>query len=191
MLTLNNGKNHQPILKVRTFEPKGNKFNIGTSGSKSSKYVEAEKGTNLFFAIYANEEGKRNFETIPLNIVVERLKQGLTEVPETNEKGDKLLFYLSPNDLVYVPNKEHAELENFKTINISDANASKYIYKMISCSGSECHFVQHHTSSLIKQYGPKSKIGEFGSLNKMEVDVYGVRIKEVCIKLKIDRLGII
>ena len=56
-----------------------------------TKYVEAAKGTNLFFAIYVDDEGKRSYETIPLNIVIERLKQGLKEVPERNEKG--IIFY--------------------------------------------------------------------------------------------------
>jgi CRISPR-associated endonuclease Csn1 len=34
IVALNNGKGHQPILKVRTYEPKGNKFNVGSSGNK-------------------------------------------------------------------------------------------------------------------------------------------------------------
>src|SRR5690606_2704749 len=64
IVALNNGKFHQPILKVRTYEPKGNKFNIGQTGNKGSKFVEAAKGTNLFFAIYRDEQGKRNYETV-------------------------------------------------------------------------------------------------------------------------------
>ncbi|MFA7493796.1 MAG: type II CRISPR RNA-guided endonuclease Cas9, partial [Proteiniphilum sp.] len=76
----NDGKSHQPIYKVRIFEP-GSKFSLGETGNKKSKYVEAAKGTNLFFAIYADKEGGRSYETIPLNIVIERLKQGLKEVP--------------------------------------------------------------------------------------------------------------
>ncbi|MDR1561093.1 MAG: hypothetical protein LBS23_01930, partial [Holosporaceae bacterium] len=80
----NDGKYHQPIYKVRTFEV-GNRFSLGFFGNKKDKYVEAAKGTNLFFAIYADENGNRTFETIPLNIVIERLKQGLPEVPEHND----------------------------------------------------------------------------------------------------------
>jgi len=163
---LNDGKFHQPITKVRTYEPKGNKFNVGIAGNKMDKFVEAAKGTNLFFAIYQNEEGKRTYETIPLNIVVERLKQGLKEVPEVNEKGDILLSHLSPNDLVMVLNNEDVNVV------VDLKHKSNHIYKMVSCSGVECHFVQHQVSSLIKPYDAKSKIGEFGSLNKMEVDMF-------------------
>jgi len=189
MLALNNGKPHQPITKVRTYEPKGNKFNVGETGNKKHKFVEAAKGTNLFFAIYIDENGTRNYETIPFNIVVERLKQGLSEVPETNTKGDKLFDYLSPNDLVYVPTNE--EKENFSLINFKKLNKEQVlqIYKMVSSTGNECHFTHHHVASLIKSYDAKSKFGEFGSLNKQETSIDGSRIKECCIKLKIDRLG--
>ena len=58
LTTLNDGKYHQPIYKVRVCEPQGNKFSVGTSGNKTSKYVEAAKGTNLFFAVYQTEDGK-------------------------------------------------------------------------------------------------------------------------------------
>lgn len=189
MLELNNGKPHQPIIKIRTYEPKGNKFIVGETGNKKQKFVEAAKGTNLFFAIYINEAGTRNYETIPLNVVIERLKQGLSEVPETNAKGDSLFEYLSPNDLVYVPTNE--EKENINLTNLKNPNKEqvRQIYKMVSSTESECHFIHHHVASLIKSYDAKSKLGEFGSLNKQETNFEGNRIKESCIKLKIDRLG--
>jgi len=177
----NDGKQHQPILKVRVFE-QGSKFALGETGNKKDKYVEAAKGTNLFFGVYVDKEGKRSYDTIPLNIVIERQKQGLNSVPETNEKGHHLLFSLSPNDLVYVPE----EGEIFDKVRFD----CKRIYKMVSSTGGECHFVHNSISSLIKNYDAKTKIGELGSLNKLEVTIDGLyRIKEVCIKLKVDRLG--
>lgn len=48
LLQLNNGKSHQPIYKVRVYEPRGNKFSVGVLGNKGTKWVEAAKGTNLF-----------------------------------------------------------------------------------------------------------------------------------------------
>jgi CRISPR-associated endonuclease Csn1 len=180
---LNGGKAHQSILKVRTYEPKGNKFNVGTIGAKKHKFVEAAKGTNLFFAIYIGENGIRNYETIPLNIVIERLKQGLSEVPETNAKGDNLFDYLSPNDLVYVPSTE--EKLNANSIELNNLNKEQVqrIYKMVSSSGTQAFFVKSEvaTSIVIKM--------EYSALNKMEKTINGVMIKECCIKLKIDRLG--
>jgi len=179
IIELNNGKQHQPILKVRTYEPMGNKFNVGTTGNKINKYVEAAKGTNLFFAIYADDEGKRSYETIQLNIVIERLKQGLNEVPETNEKGDKLVFHLSPNDLVYVLSEEEI-LSGFNRDSIVNSDR---IYKMVSCTERECHFVPCHVAT------PILKTIELGSNNKSERTWSGQMIKQSCIKLKVDRLG--
>ncbi|RRJ91667.1 type II CRISPR RNA-guided endonuclease Cas9 [Paenimyroides tangerinum] len=172
----NDGKKHQPILKVRVFE-QGSKFVLGETGNKTKKFVEAAKGTNLFFAIYQDTTNKRFYETIPLNVVIERQKQGLNSAPETNDKGHSLLMTLSPNDLVYVPDER-------------DVIKADNVYKMVSSTGSECHFVKSNISTLIKNYDAKSKIGELGSLNKLEVtNDARFRIKEVCIKLKVDRLG--
>ena len=167
----NDGKPHQPILKIRVFEV-GSKFQVGYKGNKKDKYVEAAKGTNLFFGIYEDKDGKRSYDAIPLNIVIERQKQGLPSVPEFNEKEHRLLFSLSPNDLVYVPNEDENEI-----INIKD------IYKVVSFSGSQMFCVRQDvaTSIVNKQ--------EFSSLNKMERSIEGTMIKEVCIKLKVDRLG--
>lgn len=192
---LNNGIQHQPILKVRTYETKGNKFQIGVTGNKISKYVEAAKGTNLFFAIYTDENGKRSYETIPLNIVIERQKQGLISVPETNEKGNKLLFYLSPNDLVYVPNEE--ELNNQNLIDFSNLTKeqAQRIYKFVSCTGSEGHFVTNNYSKEIisNENGSNNKNERMLDLIKSNT-IYDekskpIMIKSICWKLKIDRLG--
>ncbi|MCH6200036.1 type II CRISPR RNA-guided endonuclease Cas9 [Aquiflexum sp. LQ15W] len=180
---LNGGKFHHPILKVRTYEPKGNKFQVGQSGNKSKKYVEAAKGTNLFFAIYQNSEGKRSFETIPFNVVVERQKQGLSPVPEINEKGDKILFHLSPNDLVYIIHNE----ENSITVSpgeIMESTAQiQNIYKIVSFTGNRLYGIPFSVSSPIVD-----KV-EFSLLNKLEFSDKKISIKENCIKLKVDRLG--
>jgi CRISPR-associated endonuclease Csn1 len=178
----NDGKPHQPIYKARIFEL-GSKFPLGQTGSKKTKYVEAAKGTNLFFAIYQDSEGKRNYETIPLNIVIERQKQGLSSVPLENEKGDKLLFHLSPNDLVYVPTEEETENINLITWqNVSKEQIEK-IYKVVSFTGKQIFFIRHEIATSIVNKA------EFSALNKMERATDGRMIKETCVKLKIDRLG--
>ena len=174
---LNGGVMHKPIYKVRVYEA-ANKYAVGTSGNKKDKYVEAAKGTNLYFAIYADETGKRQYETIPLNEVIERLKGGLSPVPEVNSSNARLLFWLSPNDLVYVPNKE--EMDN--SINITRINFDR-IYKMVSSSGTQCPFVNHRIAKPIVD-----KV-EFSRHNKMERAISGEMIKDVCIPLKVDRLG--
>lgn len=172
---LNNGTQHKPIRKVRCYEA-GSKFAIGSTGNKKDKFVEADKGTNLYFAIYSDTEGNRVFETVPLNEVIDRLKQGMSPVPESNSDDFKLLFYLSPNDLVYVPTDEEIREGNVKLL-------KDRIYKMVSSSGPQCHFVYSRVAVVIINKG------EFSPLNKMERAISGEMIKEVCIPIKVNRLG--
>src|SRR5690606_11532401 len=166
----NDGKPHQPILKVRVFE-QGSKFSLGETRNKTTKYVEAAKGTNLFFGVYEDNQGKRSYGTIPLNLVIERQKQGLNSVPETNERGHRLLFSLSPNDLVYVPNED----EDIDEGNL-DVNR---IYKVVSFTSGRLYVVPQIVSTVIVD-----KL-EFTQLNKIEF----TKEKEIIKKLKVDRLG--
>ncbi|OWP83633.1 type II CRISPR RNA-guided endonuclease Cas9 [Flavobacterium davisii] len=180
----NDGFDHKPIYKVRIYE-EGVKFPLGIKGNKKNKYVEAEKGTNLFFAIYKNEENDRYFETIPFNDVLEMLKQGLPAVPQRNQEGNHLVFALSPQDLVFVPTPdeiENPDIVDFK--NLTKEQTSR-IYKMVSSSGKQCFFIKAEIASSIV-----NKM-EFTSSNKMENAIEGTQIKSTCWKLKLDRLGTI
>ena len=137
----------------------------------------------LFFAIYSDDSGKRNFESVPLNIVIERQKQGLSIVPEENDKGNKLLFYLTPNDLVYVPTVEEKGNPGFDG-QFSDLYAvTPRVYKLVSSTGSQAMFIKAEVASVILNKA------EFSPLNKMEKSVDGIMIKDCCWKLKTDRLG--
>ena len=177
IVRLNGGKKHTPIYKVRVYEA-ASKFAVGTVGNKKDKYIEAAKGTNLYFAIYHDNNGNRQYETIPLNEVIDRLKRRLSPVSEVNENNAKLLFWLSPNDLVYVPSEQG--LQN----NSVDVDINPHqIYKMVSCSGSQCFFIESRVSNTIV-----NKM-EFSPLNKMERAISGEMIKEICIPIKVDRLG--
>ena len=172
----NNGKQHQPILKVRVSEPMGAKYKVGETGNKTKKFVEAQKGTNLYFAIYEDKEGNRTYNTFPLHKVAKQLKQGLSSVPDKNKQEDPLRFYLSPNDLVYVPTEEE-KLSNDCKLN------KKRIYKMVSSTGNECYFLPYTISNVIY-----NKV-EFESLNKMGRALTGEMIKAICWKIEVDRLG--
>jgi len=182
ILKYNDGKFHQPIYKVRIFEI-GSKFPLGETKNKTSKYVEAAKGTNLFFAIYQNEDGKRSFETIPLNMVIERQKQGLSAIPDTDEKSNRLLFYLSPNDLVYLPSED--ERDNNLPITFDNLTKEQItnIYKVVSFTGNRFYAIPFNAAKSIVD-----KI-EFTQLNKLEFTLNKQSIKDICIPLKVDRLG--
>ena len=175
---LNGGKFHQPIYKVRVYETLGKKFALGETGAKVAKYVEANSGTNLFFAIYITEEGKRVYESIPLTISIERKKQGLAPVPEVNGDGYKLFYTLSPNDLVYLPTED----EKAGEISLDSIMHSR-IYKCVSFSTSQCFFIPYYVAY------PIVPTLELGANNKAEKSWSEEMIKESCIPIKVDRLG--
>jgi len=179
---LNNGKNHQPIKKVRIFE-ESKRFSLGQTGRKTDKYVETAKGTNLFFAIYQDDKGKRNYKTIPFNEVIERQKQGLNSALETDENGNRLLFILSPNDLVYIPTED--EKENLTLLHVDKLSKEQVqrVFKMVSFTGIQAFFVSNNIATSIVD-----KM-EFSALNKMEKTIEGLMIKSLCLKLEVDRLG--
>ena len=191
---LNGGKNHQPIIKVRVYE-KADKFAIGTKGNKSKKFVEAAKGTNLFFAIFesietdnnSGEEVKvRSYATVPLNMVIDCQKEAgknwkekidsLLKEKEMVANDARLLFMLSPNDLVYLPTEDQIK-------NGIDAIDRTRIYKMVSCTGNEGHFIPSFISNPIIQ------TTELGSNNKAQRSWTNEMIKETCVPIKVDRLG--
>ncbi len=128
----------------------------------------------MFFAVYEDRNGKRNYATIPLNEVIERQKQGLLSVPETNEKGNKLEFSLSPNDLVYTSK----EYDNIDSINGNKEELDR-IYKVVSFTGNRLYVIPINVASVIV-----NKI-EYSQLNKIEF----TNEKETLMKLNVDRLG--
>jgi len=186
---LNNGKKHQPIYKVKMYEI-GQRFPLSENpeSPKSKKYVEAAKGTNLFFNVYWDEKKqKRNFETIPLKEVIEHQKQ-VAHLPKeertaapVNPALGELLFTLSPNDLVYVP-EENEEINNIDFANLSPKQ-KKRVYKMVSSTGNRAFFIPSNVAQSI--YNKK----EFSVLNKVELTDNKISIKDKAIKLKTDRLG--
>ena len=194
IVELNGGKPHKPIYKVRRFES-GNKYSIGQKGCKAKKFVEADKGTNLFFAVFSSEklnketgemESVRSYLTIPLNVMIDCQKKFgskwqaniETYLKECKLVSDevKLLFILSPNDLVYLPTKEELK-DGIKAVD------KKRIYKMVSCTGNEGHFAPARIANPILQ------TTELGSNNKAQRAWTGEMLKETCVPLKVDRLG--
>lgn len=180
IVELNGGKPHHPIKKVRVSETMGEKRAIGEKGCRSRKFVEAAKGTNLYFGVYANEAGERDFATIPLRKVIERLQKKLPPVPENNGKGWPLAFSLSPNDLVYLPDEEERE-----TGTIKEPLNPERIYKMVSSTGKQCFFIPHRVADRIVEGW------EYNSVNKIEKieENNGTSIKKHCLPLHVDRLG--
>lgn len=168
---LNGGVAHKPIIKVKKYESSAMKRGVGTAGNNGSKFVEAAKGTNLFFAVYLGGKKGRIGATIPLRTVIDRRLQGLPPVPEVDTDGNKLLFCLSPNDLVYVPKDGEKEIVDMSRI-----------YKFVSCDKVTAYFIPCNVAEVIYD-----KV-EYESHNKIAT-LDGVAIRDVCLPLEIDRLG--
>ena len=190
ILALNNGVPHKPIFKVRTYEKSDKKFAIGQIGSKNKKFVEAADGTNLFFAVYSTktEEGseKRSFVTIPFKVAVDCQKQGKKEWRTWLDKwvhGEnlvaedaKLCFILSPGDLVYVPTIDELHSKQYSL-------QRNRIYKLVSTNDANAYFIPCSVAS------PIVSNTEYTQLNKIPRLDTGELIREICIPIKVDRLG--
>lgn len=166
---LNNGRNHQPIYKVRVYE-KAEKFAVGQTGNKTKKFVEGAKGTNLFFAVY-EKDGRRSYRTIPFYEAIEKMKKGLP-------LDEEALFILSPNDLVYLPTESE-----FASGVVNMPLDKSRIYKMVSFGQKKASCVHFSVATFIQD-----KV-EYTSQNKVEKAITGEMIKEICLPLKVDRLG--
>lgn len=194
IVALNNGKYHQPIHKVRVYE-KADKYAVGQRGNKSIKFVEAAKGTNLFFAVLGQEkfdeesgrtEVVRSYMTIPLNVMIDcqktfgaKWKENVESYLKENDiisSRTKLLFILSPNDLVYLPTEDERREFLMKY-------TRNRIYKIVSFSNSRLYAVPFSTAKSIVD-----KV-EYSQLNKVEFTDSKESIKEICIPIKVDRLG--
>lgn len=165
---LNGGKPHKPIFKVRKAEILGMKFRVGENGSKQRKFVEADKGTNLFFAIYTDEDGARSYKTIPFNEAVERMKNNLGPAEELTEDGKKLLFVLSPLDTVAMRD---------------EATGNDTFFRFVSTTKNDAFFLPVNTAAIICDKC------EYNKMNKIGLTDDGRSIKKHCRKIKVDRLG--
>lgn len=186
---LNGGVPHKPIYKVRKYE-KAEKFSVGQIGSKARKFVEADKGTNLFYAIYTTQQNdgteKRLYLTIPLQVAIQCQKDGQKDwkplvdnwahSEHLVDENAKLLFILSPGDLVYLPTLEEQATKLYSW-------QKTRIYKMVSSSGSDAYFIPSSIASPIV-----NKV-EFTQLNKVARTPEEQLIKEVCIPIIVNRLG--
>lgn len=178
IIELNGGVFHHPINKVRVTTVKGQKFKISDSCG-GSKHAIAAPDTNLFYAVYLNEKGKREYATIPFYEALHCKQEKLPVVPEINENGAKLLFTISPNDLVYML-EDGQNLEDIKSIKDIKKNR---LYKFVSSYGNRSMFIPVAVSSVIKD-----KV-EYQKLNKIELDDEKMSIKTHCYPLQTDRLG--
>jgi CRISPR-associated endonuclease Csn1 len=183
----------RPITKVTIYEKKDESSKFG------KQYVEVDSGSNVYFVMYENKQTKErtDFRSIATHKAIEKIVKG-EPIAEDKNGYDKII--LSPGDLVYVPTDE--EREGTKKIDWNNRKEiTKSIYKMTDTTQGKCMFVPHRISSAIIDdteigTGNKSQRAWNGkveympdSKGKLKREDSGTMIKDVCIKLNIDRIG--
>ncbi|WKS94366.1 type II CRISPR RNA-guided endonuclease Cas9 [Riemerella columbina] len=196
----NKSRPHQPIYSVRIYEESDKKFSIGETFNKDKKYAEADKGTNLFYAIYWNDESnRRTYETVPLYEVIEHQKQ-CSELPlnqklplQTNPEKGQFLFSLSPNDLVYIPTKEEREMPQSVDFQNLTKEQHDRIYRFVSCTENTAYFVpMPNAKEIIKNENGtnnKSERVQLQHLDELDSNGKPLMIKDVCWKIEVNRVG--
>lgn len=161
-------------------------------------YYETDKGAMAYFIIYENEKTKErnDFISIPTHKAIEKIIQ---DKPIADDREGYKKIILSPGDLVYVPTKEEQEKikAGIEISEIIDFNNKKYIgkriYKVVSFTDKDLLCILFNVAKPIIPTNIKNSIkGEIDWHNKspktMEIEDNTI-IKDVCIKLKVDRLG--
>ena len=116
-----------------------------------------------------------------------------------NKRKDRILldekakFILSPNDLVYLPKEE--ELKDGKIHLPLD---KKRIYKAVDFDKTTINFVYHSSANVLFSVskdeshhysGIQNEYGKGSPQSKNQKSITGEMIKEICIPIKVDRLG--
>ncbi|MBR4913400.1 MAG: type II CRISPR RNA-guided endonuclease Cas9 [Bacteroidales bacterium] len=207
IVTINRGNYHYPIYKVRYYESSNKKFPVGQTGSKLSKFVEADDGTNMFFVVYETKDKGRFYVTIPFAICSECQKEAQTKwlalldtrlrdkskennmikyqqlgVPE----DAKLLFTLSPNDFVYVPSEKGDVIDKSRVFVVNDFSDSTIYFRPYYIAKA----IIAKEVDLRKKYLKKENaIKVIGSFDEKTANFEAKLIKETCVPIKVDRLG--
>ena len=178
------------LKKIPISESGSGKYTVGNKSSNRHKWVEAEQGTNLYFAIYQDKDKVRNFEKISLRTAISRITKNENIVPEFNKKGDELLLVLSPNDIIYLPTIE--EFKNPNLLSISKLNKKRFF--TVNDFSKAIYFSPVNVSSSIiskeidMNYDEK-KDKITGSFDTKTASFDGVQIKDFCWKVETNRLG--
>jgi CRISPR/Cas system Type II protein with McrA/HNH and RuvC-like nuclease domain len=158
-------------------------------------------GDNYLFAVL-EREGKRVFDLITFFDAANVLKEAFNKADKKTFNKDqvfkryfeeknnaRLLFTLKQGDAVYLPvdgeelviEPDSALYEDFWNGKVA---RSKNIHYVTKYSGNEIYFIRHNIADSIL----RGK--EFGSQNAYQ-NISGISIKDHCIKLSINRLGVV
>lgn len=164
---------------------------------------ETDKGSNVYFIMYENLETKEReyLEPTPSISAIKAIEKGIriNEIAPHREGYKRII--LSPGELVYMPTIEQIEkikkgesVDNLINLNESHSIIDR-IYQVRKFTGKQCYFLKYNIADLILPYDSSKQVGEFGSQNISEYAIDDFEnqypIKSYCIKIKVNRLGII
>jgi CRISPR-associated endonuclease Csn1 len=177
-----NSKRKKAVYKVRVLLNADLKQLKGADDNNDKKFIK--EGSNFCMVVYENTEGQRLIENISF---YDAVQLATFQQPIVEKKIGYSHFTLHAGELVYVPIPGETRNE----INLQNLNEIHHrIYKFVKSSGKQAYFIPHNIATPFnsKNY----KIDEFGSQNCTEFvyeDNPRTKISEVCIKLRVDRLG--
>lgn len=205
---LNNGKQHQPIKKVRVWT-KGEKFSLTEKGSKSKKFYNGDDGKNIHYIIYTQGDGiDRNYLVVELQVSVEcqkkfgkqwkeHLEDFLKSYGKDIEKkrpgllpeNAHILEILSPGDIVYM-----SHLDQIPT---PEQIEPSRLYRIRSFDEGHFYCIPINVANVIlskKEFGSKDKTQKHIVFNRPANDNTQGNdsdnmIRNHCIPVQIDRLG--
>lgn len=197
---LNNGKNHKPIKKVTTYTGYGKQRAVSANNEsvKSKQYVVNDAGTNIYLSVYELEDKSKISRKNPIRIFKEINLFDLIDYQKSTETNglpiDKrifsddgeeynFLFTLTQNDIIKINDNNETLLYAFNRFTFNKSGGCDVYFRPVN-----------HASEIdkcevdLKPINPKtgknlgSQINETTSFN-------GEQIKNICWKLKVDRLG--
>jgi CRISPR-associated endonuclease Csn1 len=201
LIKLNNGKNHMPIKKVRTYTKLGTKHAVSKDdySNKNMQYVTTDGNSNLYLGVYQRNMNKneikteRKFNDIDLLSLIKFLKKNknnrFAPLPTLYFEGNKefqLRFTLSPLDIVYVPTEDELKKQNEcdpnnnnKTVdesilNFDNLNAKQLnrIYKYVDGSSKVANFIPFSVSDLIWKFHKDKDRKVISEKSNIEIDKF-------------------
>ncbi|MEQ6119868.1 type II CRISPR RNA-guided endonuclease Cas9 [Reichenbachiella sp. MALMAid0571] len=192
-------KNHAPIRKVRTYTGFGNEKRVGNSENtnKYRQFVKVDKGTNFYIAIYEIDDKSKISRKNPLRLFKEISLFDLIDYQKSTSTNDlpiekqiysedgesyRFLFTLTQNDSVKVDDQGHELIYAFNRFTGSNKSYDIYFRPINHASEIDEYEVDLKPINPKTGKNPGSQTNETTSLN-------GEQIKNICIKLNVDRLG--
>ena len=162
------------------------KEEIGLKKQVQDKLIESD--SNALYAFYEDIITKKRSGYCSIS-TYDLIQRKIKNEPILSEKDGYKIISLKSNDLVYVPTQEERD-KGFIEWN-NKKHISKRLYRINDFSKTDIYFKPNNFAKAIKPNELHTSFDEKCSrlISYGKMDEEDILIKEVCIKLKVDRLG--